>query len=199
VDFIKHWPLVSGSTAQIESSKSVSLLGCLDPIGCWVAIDSSQPMQESPSANPTAEAAGSGRGHVGSRSRWCVMAERGGSLEFEFSRATVVSFWWGLLLLNHSDEGNVFMLTLIDGEWQQSPAMVRRLGRCLSTVRAAFGEALAPRTCAKASSSYLLASRPTSCSNQRRKTWIWWLPRVQRVLDLRSKIHTICNAIYRGF
>jgi hypothetical protein len=62
MDFIKRRLLVSGSMTQIESSESVSLLGCLDPIGRWVAIGSSQPMQESPSANPTAEAAGSDRG-----------------------------------------------------------------------------------------------------------------------------------------
>jgi hypothetical protein len=84
-------------------------------------------------------------GGIGSRSRWCVAAERGGSPEFEFSRATVVIFWWGLLLRNHIDEGNVFMLTLIGGEWQRSPAMVKRLDRCLSTVRTASSDASAPR------------------------------------------------------
>jgi hypothetical protein len=61
-DFIKHRPLVFGSMTQIESSKLVSLLQCLDPIGHWVAIGSSQPMQESAGADLTAEAAGSGRG-----------------------------------------------------------------------------------------------------------------------------------------
>jgi hypothetical protein len=119
--------------------------------------------------------------------------------EFEFSQATVVGFRWGLLLRDHSDEGNVFMLTLIGGEWQRSPAMVRRLGQCLSTVRVASGEASAPRTCAKASFSSLLASRSSNCSDRRWKTWIWWLPWVRWVLDLRPKICTICGAIYRGF
>jgi hypothetical protein len=71
--------------------------------------------------------------------------------------------------------------------------------RCLLMVRAASDEASAPRTCAKASSSSLLASRPTNCSDQWRKTQIWWLPRVWPVLDLGPKIHTICGAIYRGF
>jgi hypothetical protein len=61
-NFIKRWSLVFGSTARIESSESVSLLECLDPIGRWVAIGSSQPMQESSGADPTAEAVGSGRG-----------------------------------------------------------------------------------------------------------------------------------------
>jgi hypothetical protein len=65
MDFIKCRSLVSGSTARIESSESVSLLGCLDPIERWVAIGSSQPMQESPGADPTVEAAGSGRGSGG--------------------------------------------------------------------------------------------------------------------------------------
>jgi hypothetical protein len=59
MDFIKRRLLLSGSMTQIESSESVSLLRCLDPIGRWVAIGSSQPMQESPTANPTA---GSDRG-----------------------------------------------------------------------------------------------------------------------------------------
>jgi hypothetical protein len=61
-DFIKRWPLATGSTARIKPIESASLLGCLDPIWRWVAIGSSQPMQESPGGNPTAEAAGSGRG-----------------------------------------------------------------------------------------------------------------------------------------
>jgi hypothetical protein len=63
-DFIKCWSLATGSTIQIKPIESVSLLGCLDPIWCWVAIDSSQPMQESPGADPTA---GSGWG-------WCRLA-----------------------------------------------------------------------------------------------------------------------------
>jgi hypothetical protein len=70
-DFIKRWPLATGSMAQIKPIKSVSLLGCLDsiwhwvaigsshPIWRWVAISSSQPMQESPGVDPTAEVAGS--------------------------------------------------------------------------------------------------------------------------------------------
>jgi hypothetical protein len=103
------------------------------------------------------------------------------------------------MLRDHSDEGNVIMLTLIRGERQWSPAMVRKLDRCLTTVRAASGEALAPMTCAKASSSSLLASRPTNCSKRRRKTRILLLPMVRRVLDLWPKIRTICGAIYRGF
>jgi hypothetical protein len=66
----------------------------------------------------------------------------------------------------------MIMLTLIGREMQQSPATVRRLSWCLSMVRAASGEASTPRTCAKASSSSLLASRPTNCSDQQRKTQI---------------------------
>jgi hypothetical protein len=138
-------------------------------------------------------------GGVGSCSRRRATAERGGSPEFKFSRAMVVSFWWGLLLRDHSDEGNLIRLTFIDGGRQQSPAMVRRLGQCLVTVRVASGEASAPSTCAEASSSSLLASRPTNCSERWWKNWICWLPRVRRVLDLRLKICTIGGAIYRGF
>jgi hypothetical protein len=87
-----------------------------------------------------------------------VTAERGGSPEFKFSRVTVVGFRLGLLLRDHSDEGNLVMLTLIGGERQRSPATVRRLSRCLVTVRAASGEASALRTCAEASLNSLLAS-----------------------------------------
>jgi hypothetical protein len=82
---------------------------------------------------------------------------------------------------------------------RQRAVTVRWLGRCLSTVRAASSEASAPRTCTKASSSSLLASRPTNCSDRRWKTQIWWLPRVRGVLDLRPKIRIIYGAIYRGF
>jgi hypothetical protein len=116
-------------------------------------------------------------------------ASGGGSPEFEFSRSTMVGFRWGLLLRDHNDKGNVFMLALIGWERQW----------CLSTVRMASGEASAPRTCAKASLSSLLTSLSTNCSNRRWKIWIWWLPRVRQVLDMRSKICTICGAIYRGF
>jgi hypothetical protein len=77
--------------------------------------------------------------------------------------------------------------------------MVRQLGRCLVMVRAASGDASTPGTYTDASSSSLLASRPFNCSDRQRKTQIWWLPRVRRVLDLQPKICTICGAIYRGF
>jgi hypothetical protein len=177
--FIKHQPLAFRSTAWIQSNEPVSrlLISAVhrrsDGWGGWLRPG----------------------GGGCSRLRRRVTVECGGSPESEFSRATVVDFWWGLLLRDHSDEGNVFMLTLISRERQRSPATVRRLGRCLSTVRAAFGEASAPRTCAKAYLSSLLASRLTNCSDRRRKTRIWWLPRVQWVLDLRPKICTICDAI----
>jgi hypothetical protein len=198
-DFIKHWPLATGSTARIKPIKSVSLLGSLDSIWRWVAIVSSQLLQESPDVDPTAEVAGSSRGR-----RWLMLTTaRRGRARWLVGVWVFLSyggrfFWWGLLLRDHNDEGDVFILTLIGGERQRSPTTVRRLGRCLSMVRAAPGEASALRTCAKASLSSLLASRPTNCSNWWRKTQIWWLPRVRRVLDLRPKICTICGAIYRG-
>jgi hypothetical protein len=197
MDFIKRQSLAFGSTARIESSEPVSLLGCLDDAGLPSALHSWCKSHPAPIRwlRRLAPAGGS--------TDWCscrcVAAESGGSPESEFSRATVVSFWWGLLLRDHIDEGNMFMLALIGGERQRSPATVRRLGRCLLTVRAASGEASAPRTCAKASLSSLLASRLTNYSDRQQKTWIWWLPRVRRVLDLRPKIRTICGAIYRGF
>jgi hypothetical protein len=126
-------------------------------------------------------------GGAGSRSWRCAMVERGSSPEFEFSRATLACFRWNLLWRDHNAEGILIMLTLIGGERQRSPATVRRLGRCLAMVRAASGEVSAPRTCAEASSSSLLASRPINCSERRWKTRIWWLPRVGRVLDLWPK------------
>jgi hypothetical protein len=138
-------------------------------------------------------------GGAGLRSRWRVTTERGGSSEFEFSEAMVVGFWWGLLLRDHRNEGNLIMLTIFGGGRQWSLAMVRWLGQCLVTVRAASGEALTPKTCAEASSNSLLAFRPTNCFERRRKTRIWWPPRVSRVLDLQSKIRTIGSAIYTGF
>jgi hypothetical protein len=61
-DFIKRRSLAFGLMARIESCEPVSLLGCLDPIRCWVAIGSSQSMQESPSADLMVEATGSDRG-----------------------------------------------------------------------------------------------------------------------------------------
>jgi hypothetical protein len=61
-DFIKRRPLATRSMARIKLIESVYLVGCLDSIWCWVAIDSSQSMQESPDTDSMAEAAGSGRG-----------------------------------------------------------------------------------------------------------------------------------------
>jgi hypothetical protein len=135
-------------------------------------------------ADPRAKAAGSGWG----RRRPVLVAAHHGRA-WRLTRVRVFSsygglFRWGLLLLDHSDEGNVFMLTLIGGERQWSTETVRLLGQCLLTMRASSVEASAPRMCTKASSSSLLASRPTNCSDRRRKIRIWWLPRVQRVLVL---------------
>jgi hypothetical protein len=59
MDFIKCWPLATGSMARIKPIESASLLGCLDPIWRWVTIGSSHPMQQSPDADPMAS---SGRG-----------------------------------------------------------------------------------------------------------------------------------------
>jgi hypothetical protein len=182
--------------ARIELSDSVSLLECLETIGRWVAID---PTEESPGADLTAEAAGSGRGWR----RPMLVAVRCGRVR-RLAVVRVFSSYSGWILMRFATTesqrwGNVFMLTLIDEERQQSPATVRRLSRCLSTVRVASGEASVPRTCAKASSSSLLASRSTNCSDRCWKTRIWWLPGVRQVLVLWPKIRTICGAIYMGF
>jgi hypothetical protein len=104
-DFIKRRPLASGSTARIESSEPVSLLGCLDPIWRWVAISSSQPLQESLGADPIDEAVGSGRGWrrlvlaVARRRRarrltgvW-VFSSYGDRFSMRF--APMGSQWWG--------------------------------------------------------------------------------------------------------
>jgi hypothetical protein len=156
-------------------------------------------MQESPGADLTAEAAGSGRG----QRRLTLAAARHGRVR-RLTGVRVFSSYGDRFSIRFAPtgshrQGNMFMLTLIGGEWQRSLTTMRRLGRCLSTVRVASGEALAPRTCVKASLSSLLASRPTNCSDRQWKTRIWWLPRVRQVLDLWPKIHTICGAIYRGF
>jgi hypothetical protein len=199
-DFIKHWPLATGSTARIKPIKSVSLLGCLDSIWRWVAIVSSQLLQESPDVDPTAEVAGSSRGR-----RWLMLttARRGWARRlvgvWVFLSYGGRFFWWGLLLRDHNDEGNSIRLTLISEGRQRSPATLRRLGRCMEIVWAASNEASAPRMCAEASSSSLLASRLINCFERWQKTQIWWLPRVQRVLDLWPKIRTMGGAIYRGF
>jgi hypothetical protein len=112
-DFIECRLLVSGSMAWIESSESVSLLGCLDRIGPWVAIGSSQPMQESPGADRTAEVAGSGRGwrrliltvvHRG-RARWLtevwVFSSYGGRFSMRFA-PTESQRWGECVYANHN-------------------------------------------------------------------------------------------------
>jgi hypothetical protein len=156
-------------------------------------------MQESPGANLTVEAAGSGRGWR----RLALAAARHGRARW-LTRVRVFSSFGGRFLIRFAPTGSQrrgehVYANLIQRRAATKPGTVRRLSRCLSTVRAASGEASAPRTCAKASLSSLLASRPTNCSNQRWKTRIWWLHMVRRVLVLRSKIRTTCGAIYRGF
>jgi hypothetical protein len=74
-----------------------------------------------------------------------------------------------------------------------------RFGRTSTVAGSPLGGAPAPRTYAEASSSSPLASQPINCSKRRRKTRIWWLPMVQWVLDLRLKIRTMGDVIYRGF
>jgi hypothetical protein len=71
--------------------------------------------------SPKRYSGGAARPHGG------AMAERGCSLEYRFSRVMVVGFRWGLLLRDHNDEGNSFMLTLVGGGRQWGLAMVRWL------------------------------------------------------------------------
>jgi hypothetical protein len=106
---------------------------------------------------------------VGSDRGWRAMAEHHGLPEFKFSWAMVVGFWWGFLVRDHIDEGNLIRLTLIGGGRQRSLATVRRLSWCLVMERSSSGEASATRMCAEASSSSPLASRPINCSERRRK------------------------------
>jgi hypothetical protein len=156
-------------------------------------------MQESPDADSMAEAAGSGRGwrrlavaaarhgRAWLLARVWVFSSYGGRFSIRF--APMRSQWWEEHVYANLNRRRV--ATKADN--------VRRLGRWLSMVGAASGEASAPRTCTKASLISLLASRPTNYFDQWRKTRICWLPRVRWVLDLRLKIRTICGAIYRGF
>jgi hypothetical protein len=137
-NFNKRRSLASGSTAQIDPSEPLSrlLISAVghrsDGRGGWL-----QP------------GAARARTH-GSASRPSMTAQRSSSF---------LKLRWSLLLLqDHGNKGNVFMLTLIGEEWQRSPATVRWLGRCLAMVRVASGEASAPWMCAKASLSSLLAS-----------------------------------------
>jgi hypothetical protein len=124
-DFIKRQSFTSGSTTQIESSKPVFQLLILavhrwsDGWGGWLR----------PGAAPARARGGA--------SRPSAVARR--SLSF-------LELWWLVFDVVCSygittTRGHMLMLTLIGGERQRSPAMVRWLGRCLSTVRAASGEA----------------------------------------------------------
>jgi hypothetical protein len=101
IDFIKRWPLATGSIARIKPIESVSLLGCLDPIWHWVAIGSSQLMQESPGADSTAEAAGCGQVP---RRRVLVVVRRG--LAWRLTRVRVFSCYDGQFLIRFAPTGS---------------------------------------------------------------------------------------------
>jgi hypothetical protein len=181
-DFIKRRPLVTGSMAKIKPIESLSrlLISVIhhrsDGWGSWLR----------PGAAPArAHAARRGRARWLARVR--VFSSYGGRFSMSFA-PTGSQRWGGRVYANLNrpraatklDKWEVARPMLIDGE---------------GGLRWSF----APTTCTKASSSSLLASRPTNCSDRRWKTRIWWLPRVRRVLILRPKIHSICGAIYRGF
>jgi hypothetical protein len=171
-DFIKRQSLTTGSTTQIKPIKSVS----------WLLISIVHHRSDG-WLPPGAACRGQAWGLDGVQ----VFSSYGGQFSMRF--APTGSQRWG---------EHVYA-NFIGGEQQWSSTTVRQLDWGLSMVRAASGEASAPSTCAKASLSSLLASRLTNCSDRWWKTRIWWLPRVRRVLDLRPKILTICDAIYTGF
>jgi hypothetical protein len=167
-DFIKHRLLATGSTAQIKPNESVSRL----------LISAVHHRSDGWGGWLQPWAARHGRAR---RLTGVGVLSYGGRFLMRF--APMGSQWWGergYANLNRRRAGTEPR----NGE--------------VAMVREAFGEASAPRTCAKASLSSLIGSRPTNCSERRRKTWIWWLPRVRRVLDLWHKICTICSAIYRS-
>jgi hypothetical protein len=173
-DFIKRWPLATGTMAQIKPIELVSLLRCLDPIWRWVAMSSSQSMQESPDADPLAEAAGSGRGR-----HWLMFTVARHDRAW---RLTGVRVFW-----SYASWFSIRFAPMGSQRWGER--VYANLNRWRAATKpsnseAASGEALTPRTCTKASLSSLLASRPTNCSDRRWKTRIWWLPRVQQVLVL---------------
>jgi hypothetical protein len=149
-----HWRWLTGLRTSLNTVVGFQIDG--SDWTKWTIIPASNLTHSSPiRRSRQLDSAGGG---AGSCSRQCVTAEHGSSPEFEFSRGTVVSFRWGLLLRDHIDKGNSIMLTLIDGERQRSPAMVRKLSQCLVMVRAASGEASTPWTRAEASLNYLPAS-----------------------------------------
>jgi hypothetical protein len=126
-DFIKHRSLATRSTAQIKPIESVSRL-LISVVhhrsNGWLWL---------------------GRRRLAlaavchGRARWLteawVFSSYGGQFSMRF--APTRSQWWGKRVYANLNRRRV--------------ATVRQLGRCLSTVRAASGEASAPRTCTKAS------------------------------------------------
>jgi hypothetical protein len=174
-DFIKHRSLASGSMAQIEPSELVSRL--------LISVVRHRSNGRGGWLWPGVARHGQARRVIGVR----VFSSYGGRFSMRF--VPMGSQRWG--------ERDYANLNQRRAATEPSNSEVAR--PVLGDGEGASSEASAPRTCAKASSSSLLASWPTNCSERWWKTWIWWLPRVQRVLDLRPKIRTICSAIYRGF
>jgi hypothetical protein len=192
-DFIKCLPLATRSTARIKPIESVSLLGCLDPIRRWVAIGSSLPMQA------TTEADGSDRGW---RRLTLAAARRG--------RARRLTGVWLFL----SFGGQFSIRFAPTGSQRRGERVYANLNRRRAAMKPDNSGVARPvlvdgegglqwsfssKDVRQGFLSSLLASRLTNCNDRRRKTQIWWLPRVRRVLVLLPKIHTTCGDIYRGF
>jgi hypothetical protein len=197
-DFIKRWPLATGSMARIKPIESASLLGCLDPIWRWVAIGSSQPMQESPGVDPMAEAAGSGRG----RRRFTLAAARRGQARW-LARVRVFSSFGGRFSIRFAPTGS--------HQWGER--VYANLNRRRAATKLGNGEAARPVLVdSEGGLRWSFSSKdvrqgfvelPSSFSidqllRSAAENSNLWLPRVQQVLDLRPKIRTMCGAIYRG-
>jgi hypothetical protein len=166
-NFIKRRSLASGSTTQLDPSEPLSRL--------LISVVHHRSDGRSNWLRP-----GVARAHArGNALRPSTMAHRSSNfLELRWSVFDEVCSYGIIATRGEHVYANLN---------RQRPATERRLSRCLSMVRAASSEASFLRTCAKASSSSLPASR------------IWWLSRVRWVLNFRPKIRTICDAIYRGF
>jgi hypothetical protein len=96
--------------------------------------------------DPTVEAAGSGRGR---RGLTFVVARHGRAQRLTGVR--LFSSYGGQFLMRFAPTGSQRRGERVYANLNRwRAAMVRRLGRCLVTVRAASSEASAPRTCAKA-------------------------------------------------
>jgi hypothetical protein len=141
-DFIKRWSLATRSTAQIKPIESVSwlLISVVhhrsDGWGSWLALAVARR----------------------DRARWLIGVQVFSSHDGRFSMrfAPTGSQRWGKHVYANLNPRRA----------ATRPGNGEAAWPVLSTVRAASGEASAPRTCAKASLGSVLTSRPTNCSDR---------------------------------